>query len=62
MEILIANSTNENDIVLEPFAGGGATCIAARNLKRRFIGIEIDEQYAKIGNERLNMAQQQTLF
>ena len=62
MEILIANSTNENDIVLEPFAGGGATCIAARNLKRRFIGIEIDEEYAKIANERLNMAQQQTLF
>lgn len=62
MEILIANSTNENDIVLEPFAGGGATCIAARNLKRRFIGIEIDEEYAKIANERLEMAQQQTLF
>ena len=63
MEILIANSTNENDIVLEPFAGAGATCIAARNLKRRFIGIEIDEQYAKIANERLEQAQrQQTLF
>lgn len=62
MEILISNSTNKNDIVLEPFAGGGATCIAARNLKRRFIGIEIDEEYAKIANERLEMAQQQTLF
>lgn len=62
MEVLIANSTNENDIVLEPFAGAGATCIAARNLKRRFIGIEIDEQYAKVANERLGMAQQQTLF
>ena len=62
MEVLIANSTNENDIVLEPFAGGGSTCIAAKNLKRRFIGIEIDEQYAKVANERLDMAQQQTLF
>ena len=63
MEVLIANSTNENDIVLEPFAGGGSTCIAARNLKRRFIGIEIDEKYAKIANERLKQAQrQQTLF
>ena len=63
MEVLIANSTNENDIVLEPFAGAGATCIAAKNLKRRFIGIEIDEQYAKIANERLEQAQrQQTLF
>ena len=62
MEVLIANSTNENDLVLEPFAGAGATCIAARNLKRRFIGIEIDEQYAKVANERLDMAQQQILF
>lgn len=63
MEILIANSTNENDIVLEPFAGGGSTCIAAKNIKRRFIGIEIDEQYAKVANERLEQAQrQQTLF
>ena len=62
MEILIANSTNENDIVLEPFAGAGATCIAARNLKRRFIGIEIDETYCATANKRLEMAQQQTLF
>lgn len=62
MEVLIANSTNENDIVLEPFAGAGATCIAARNLKRRFIGIEIDEQYAKVANERLEQAQRQQML
>lgn len=63
MEVLIANSTNEDDIVLEPFAGGGSTCIAAKNLKRRFIGIEIDEEYAKIANERLKESdRQQTLF
>lgn len=62
MEVLIANSTNENDIVLEPFAGGGSTCIAARNLKRRFIGIEIDEQYAKVANERLEQAQRQQML
>lgn len=63
MEILIANSTNENDIVLEPFAGTGATCIAAKNLNRRFIGIEIDEEYAKIAQERLEQGQRQlTMF
>lgn len=59
MEVLIANSTNENDIVLEPFAGSGATCVAAKNLKRRFIGIEIDENYYNIANERLNNPEQQ---
>ena len=62
MEILIANSTNENDIVLEPFAGAGATCIAAKNLNRRFIGIEIDENYAKIAQERLEQEQKQLLM
>lgn len=62
MEILIANSTNENDIVLEPFAGAGATCIAAKNLNRRFIGIEIDEEYAKITQDRLNEEEKQLLM
>lgn len=63
MEVLISNSTDESNIVLEPFAGAGSTCIAAKNLNRRFIGIEIDEEYAKIANERLEQAQrQQTLF
>lgn len=62
MEILIANSTNESDIVLEPFAGAGATCIAAKNLNRRFIGIEIDEEYAKITQDRLNEEQKQLLM
>lgn len=62
MEVLIANSTNENDLVLEPFAGGGATCIAAKNLKRKFIGIEIDEEYAKIAQDRLEQEQKQQML
>lgn len=63
MEILIANSTDENDIVLEPFAGSGSTCIAAKKLKRRFIGVEIDPEYCEIANQRLaEEDRQQYLF
>lgn len=54
MEILIDNSTVENDIVLDPFMGSGSTGVACKNLNRDFIGIEIDEKYFKIAEERIN--------
>jgi site-specific DNA-methyltransferase (adenine-specific) len=54
MEHLIQNSTNENDIVLEPFAGAGSTLLAAQKLNRRFIGCEIDPIYHKICIDRLS--------
>jgi site-specific DNA-methyltransferase (adenine-specific) len=54
MEHLILNSTQENDIVLEPFTGAGATLLAAQKLNRRFIGCEIDPIYYKICVDRLN--------
>ena len=53
MEILIRNSSNENEIVLDPFCGCGSTLIAAKNLNRQFIGIEIDEKYYNIAKERI---------
>lgn len=55
MEILIANSSKKNDIVLDPFMGIGTTCIATKNLKRDFIGIELDNTYFNIAKERLAM-------
>src|SRR5574344_572226 len=54
MKILIENSSNENDIVLDCFSGIGATCVAAKELNRRFIGIEIDPEYHRISLDRLN--------
>lgn len=45
--------TNEGDVVLDPFAGSGTTLFAARLLKRHFIGIEKNEDYVRIIEDRL---------
>lgn len=50
---MISLSTKKGDIVLAPFAGVGSECIAALQLKRKFIGIEIDKKYATIAKKRL---------
>ena len=50
----IALSTQENDIVLDPFAGSSTTLLAAKHLKRRYIGFEIDKEYYDISVKRLS--------
>ena len=47
-------SSNENDIILDPFMGSGSTGVACINANRRFIGIELDEKYYNIACERIN--------
>ncbi|WP_446831229.1 site-specific DNA-methyltransferase [Candidatus Foliamicus sp.] len=49
---VIEASSNEGDIVLDPFAGCGTTVVAARNLKRRFVGIDISHFAIDIVRER----------
>ncbi len=53
LERLILMTTNEGDIVLDPFIGTGTTAIAAKKLSRKYIGFEIDKQYVKIANNKL---------
>lgn len=53
MKILIDNSSKENDIVIDPFMGIGSTGVAAKELNRRFVGIEIDETYFNIAKKRI---------
>lgn len=50
--VLLA-STRRGDVVLDPFAGTGTTCAAARRLDRRFIGIERDGDYVKAARARI---------
>lgn len=62
-QTLIENSSKENNLVLDCFSGSGTTAVACHNLKRRFICIEKDPEYAKASQERLEQAQrQQFLF
>src|SRR3989344_7669924 len=53
IERLVIASSNEGDIVLDPFLGSGSTAIASKKLNRKFIGIEVDKEYCKFAEERL---------
>lgn len=54
MEILINNSSNEGNLVLDPFMGSGSTAIAALNCNRNYIGYEIDPKYFSVITDRLS--------
>jgi len=53
LELIIKASSNENDIVLDPFFGSGTTGAVAEKLKRKWIGIEKNEKYIGVAEKRL---------
>jgi site-specific DNA-methyltransferase (adenine-specific) len=53
---IILASTNEGDVVLDPFCGSGTTSVVAKKLGRSFIGIERDKTYCGLAEKRLQMA------
>ena len=59
LEDLIKTFSNENDLVVDLTMGSGSTGVACKNTNRNFIGIEKDEQYFKIAEQRINA---RTLF
>ena len=54
MEYLIKTYTNEGETVLDFAMGSGTTGVACKNLNRNFIGIELDKEYFKIAEKRIN--------
>lgn len=59
-EKIIRNSSKETHTILDPFMGSGTTGVACINTNRNFIGVELDEKYYKIAEERINSAIKQT--
>jgi len=54
---IILASSDEGDVVFDPFGGAGTTAVVAKKLNRRFVGVEIDETYCCLAEKRLRMAE-----
>ena len=54
MKILVENSSQVGELVLDPFVGVGATAIACKELDRQYIGVELDEHYYNIAVNRID--------
>jgi len=57
VEQIIRTYTNPGDLVLDPTMGSGTAGVAAANLDRNFIGIEMDEHYFQVASERIEKAE-----
>jgi site-specific DNA-methyltransferase (adenine-specific) len=53
---LILASSREGDFVFDPFLGSGSTCVAAKKLRRRFCGVEVEAEYCRMAVKRLAIA------
>lgn len=54
---LILASSKAGDVIFDPFAGSGTTCVVAKKLGRQYIGVEIDKEYCLLAAKRLRMAE-----
>ena len=62
LEYLIKTYTNEGDLVLDFTCGSGSTGVACLNTGRRFVGIELEEKYYNIAKQRIEEANEPSLF
>ena len=58
---IILASSNEGDIILDPFVGSGTTAVCAKQLGRQFFGIEQEKEYLKWAVNRLEQVQKKTI-
>jgi site-specific DNA-methyltransferase (adenine-specific) len=58
IEKYLINHSSINDVIFDPFLGSGTTGVAAINTGRKFIGIELDEHYFQIAQNRIEQAKQ----
>ncbi len=56
LKFLIEKSSQEGETLLDPFMGSGSACVAAKKLNRKYVGIEIDEQWHRIAKQRISAA------
>lgn len=54
LKYLLEMLSNPKDVILDPFMGSGSTCVAAAMSDRQYIGIELNDEYFKIAQNRLN--------
>ena len=52
-KLMIEKHSKEEDIIMDAFVGGGSSMVACKQLKRKFIGFEINKEYVDIANKRL---------
>ena len=59
MEFIVKSYSNEDEVVLDNCMGSGTTGVACKNTNRQFIGIEMDDEYFKIAEARVNKKEEQ---
>jgi site-specific DNA-methyltransferase (adenine-specific) len=62
MQCLIELTTQEGQLVLDPFCGSGSTLVAAKRCNRKYLGFEANQEYATIAEERLALEEKQMVL